>query len=340
MKNGLLHDLCVIDAPSGREDAVRAFILARLAELPTKKEVTVDPMGNVIVHLFGRQPAPKRLLIDAHMDEVGFLVAAITSDGLLRFEPVGGIDKQVLFGHRVRIGAQRGVIGGKAIHQCKGKEKETIPENDTMLIDIGAPDRETAEKLVHIGDDGTFDNGFTEWGNGFFCGKAVDDRVGCALLLTVAETQPEYDLWLSFSVQEEVGLRGAGVVGNTVKPDIAIALDATTAADTVGSSDENCVCRVRGGAVVSFADRATLYDRPLYDRIRAAADEHGIAAQTKTRVAGGNNAGAIQRSHTGVQMAAISLPCRYIHSPSCVGHWDDVQAMEDLLRVLTEELPA
>ena len=340
MNRELLAALCRVDGPSGREEAVRRMILQELEASPAPKEVTVDPMGNVLVHLIGRQPASKRLLLDAHMDEVGFLVSFIQPDGLLRFETVGGIDKTVLFGHRVRIGRQLGVIGGKAVHQCRDKEKETVPAAETMLIDIGAADRQAAEAVVSVGDDGTFAEGFTDWGNGFFCGKAVDDRVGCALLLTLAGQQPAYDVWLSFSVQEEVGLRGAAVVGNAVRPDIAVAVDATTAADTVGSTDADCVCRVRGGAVVSFADRATLYDRPLYDRIRAAAEARGIPTQTKTRVAGGNNAASLQRSHTGVQTAAVSLPCRYIHSPACVGHWEDVEAMEALLRCLVEELPA
>lgn len=339
MDKQLLRDLCAIDGASGRESAVREFILARLASSTAPHEVTVDAMGNVIVHMIGKEKPSKKLLLDAHMDEVGFLVSHITDEGYLRFETVGSIDKQVLFGARVRIGGQIGVIGGKAFHHCSAEDATVIPDEGELLIDIGATDRESAEALVHVGDAGTFANGFADINDKVFVGKAVDDRVGCALLLTISEKQPRYDIWLSFSVQEEVGLRGAAVVGESVRPDIAVALDATTAADTVGSSRETAVCRVGDGAVVSFADRATLYDPALYHRIRALAEENRIPTQTKNRVAGGNNAGAIQRSHTGVRMAAVSLPTRYIHSPGCMGSWHDVQSMEDLLTLLIERLP-
>ena len=139
-------------------------------------------------------------------------------------------------------------------------------------------------------------------------------------------------------MQEEVGLRGAGVAAEAVQPDIAVAIDATTAADIAGTPADKEVCRVGKGAVVSFADRATLYDSELYHRIRSIAQENQIPAQTKNCIAGGNNAGAIQRTHTGVSMAAVSLPCRYIHSPYCVGSLADVEAMEKLLFCLAEQL--
>lgn len=339
MKRELLQELCALDGISGREDAVRSYILAHLERSPAPKEIAVDPMGNVLVHLIGQQPCVHRLQLDAHMDEVGFLVTHIGADGFLTFTPVGGIDKQVLFGHRVRLGEQAGVIGGKAIHQCQGAERTSIPDNDALVIDIGANDGEAAAARVHIGDGGTFQQEWVDLSGERFKSKAVDDRVGCALLLTLAESQPLYDMWLSFSVQEEVGLRGAGVAAEQIRPDIAIALDATTAADTVGSRPDTAVCCVGNGGVVSFADRATLYDRELYQQIRALAAEHNIPTQTKTRIAGGNDAGSIQRSGHGVRMAALSLPCRYIHSPACTGSWADVQAMEALLRVLIEVLP-
>ena len=338
MDKKLLQTLCELDGISGREEAVRAYILKELETISVPHETSVDAMGNVLVHLHGKQPAGHRLLLDAHMDEVGFLVSHITPEGYLRFQTVGGIDKQVLFGRRVRIGAQPGVIGGKAIHHCSKKESEQIPAVEDMLIDIGAGSAEEAEKLVAIGAAGTFASAFVPHGENGFVGKAVDDRVGCALLLTLAKKQPARDVWLSFSVQEEVGLRGAGAAAYAVRPDVAIAIDATTAADTVGSTRETAVCRVGDGAVVSFADRATLYDPELYQTIRHLAQELHIPTQAKNRIAGGNNAGSIQRSGSGVRMAAVSLPCRYIHSPACTGSWADVEAMEQLLGALIERL--
>ncbi len=337
MNKQVIKELCSLDGVSGREDAVRAYILDKLHASTVPMNITVDQLGNILVHLHGKSPANQKVLFDAHMDEVGFIVTHINADGTLCFDTVGGIDKRVLFGQRVRIGRVLGVIGAKAIHQCAGEEKNTIPSS-TMVIDIGALDQTDAESSVEIGQCGTFAREFEEWHNGFVTGKALDDRVGCALLLSLTEKQPSHDLWLSFSVQEEVGLRGAKVVGNVIRPDIALAIDVTTAADVAGSTDKTCVCRVGNGPVVSFADGATLYDQELYTHIRDIARGEGILTQTKNRIAGGNNAGALQRSGVGVRTAAISLPCRYIHSPSCVADLSDVTLMERLLHILAERL--
>ncbi len=338
MNKQVLFDLCSLDGISGREHAVRDFILKELDESSVPKDVTVDAMGNILVHLHGKAPASKTVLFDAHMDEVGFLITHINSDGTLCFDTVGGIDKRVLFGQRVRIGNVLGVIGGKAVHQCTKDEKDTVPAIDNMTIDIGVANAEDAQTLVEIGQGGTFACCLQEWQNGFVLGKALDDRVGCALLLSIATEQPERDIWLSFSVQEEVGLRGAKTVAEAVRPEIAVAIDATTAADVAGSSDKTCVCRVGGGPVISFADGATLYDQELYCSIRTFAEENDITTQTKNRIAGGNNGAALQRGYIGAQTAAISLPCRYIHSPSCMGLMSDIEAMEKLLFLLVERL--
>jgi len=234
----------------------------------------------------------------------------------------------------VRVGHKVGVIGGKALHQCEDAKK--VPSN--LTIDIGASSKEEAEKLVKIGQYGTFCQGLDWLSDDLFLGKAVDDRVGCLLLLEMAKTQPERDIWLSFSVQEEVGLRGAGVATEQIQPDYVVAIDATTAADTAGSSEETAVCHMGKGAVVSFADGATLYDMDLYQQIRAWADEAEIPTQTKNKIAGGNNAGAMQRRGVGARTTAVSLPCRYIHSPACMGSVKDVEALADLLALLAVEL--
>ncbi len=339
MNKQILKNLCAIDGVSGHEQAVRQYILDTLNSYTTPMDVSVDSMGNILVHLFGKNPANKRVLFDAHMDEVGVMVTHIRTDGMLGFGTLGGINKDVLFGHRVRMNNCIGVIGGKACHQCSKEELKKVPDDEAMYIDIGAHDKETAEQLVRVGESGTFDTSWTDMEGNLFRAKAIDDRVGCAILLELAAHQPTHDIYISFSVQEEIGLRGAKVVGEAIKPDIAVALDATTAADVVGNSDDKVVCRVGQGAVVSFMDGATLYDAEMYQTVRALADRNHIPTQTKNRIAGGNNAGALQRSHTGVKMAAVSLPCRYIHSPACVGNWSDVEAMERLVALLSEELP-
>ena len=332
----LLKTLCSLDGVSGQENAVRDWIAAKLQDLPHVDRLTVDPLGNILVHLTGERSAQKTLLFAAHMDEVGLIATGVTDDGFVRLTTVGGIDKAVLFGHRIRFGEHVGVIGGKAIHMCKGDEEEKIPEGD-LLCDIGVDSREEAEAIVAPGDVAVFDSEFGDLGH-LVKGRAIDDRAGCALLLTLAETRPPVDCWLAFTVQEEIGLRGAKTAAYTIKPDIAVVVDATTAADVAGVEKDNRVCAVGNGAVVSFMDRRTLYDKPLYDFIMQTASENGIKAQPKSMVAGGNDAGSIQTAGAGAKVAAISLPCRYIHSPSCVLSMADLEETAKLLAALVEPL--
>ena len=327
-----LKDLCVLDGVSGREHPVREYIQSKLSGIEYIDDMRTDALGNLLVHLKGKQAATKTLMIAAHMDEVGVIATGVTSDGFVRFAHVGGIDKAVLLGHRVRFGKHIGVIGGKAIHMCKGDEKSEIPSGD-LLIDIGASSEEEAFEKVSIGDMAVFDSDFYELGK-LVKGRAIDDRAGCAVLLEIAKTQPAVDIWLAFTVQEEIGLHGAKTASFAIAPDIGIVIDATTAADTVGVAHDKQVCRVYGGAVVSFMDRRTLYDKELYDTVMATAKENGIKAQPKSMVAGGNDAGAIQTAQGGVKVSAISLPCRYIHSPSCVAAIEDLQAIYELVSAL------
>ncbi len=333
----LLKSLCELSGVSGREHTIREYILQSLKALPTEKAVAVDAMGNIICTLIGEQRPKKRLMLAAHMDEVGLMITAVTDDGFLRFETVGGIDAAVLYGKRVKIGEITGVIGCKAIHLCSKDEAEKIPKKEDLLIDIGVS-AEDAKKLVKPGDVAVFDASFTDL-QALVMGKAIDDRIGCALLLKLAAKKPLYDIVLVFTVQEEVGARGAGPAAFTVQPDIALIIEATTAADIADVPAEKQVCAVGDGPVVSFMDRSTLYDADLYAEIRRIADENGIANQTKTLVAGGNDAGNVQRTAGGIRVAAISVPCRYLHSPSCVCSLTDAENTEKLLSVLTEVLP-
>lgn len=339
MNKELLTALCGLDGVSGYENTVREFILKELKNSTIPMDVQVDKMGNILVHLHGAQSTAKTLQIDAHMDEVGFIVTHINDDGSLRFATIGGIMDGMLFGHRVRIGDRIGLIGGKAMHLCKGDEGKKVPSAESMVIDIGCRNAEEAKQYVRVGDVGTFDAGLTWLNDNVYYGKAVDDRIGCLLLLELAMHQPPYDLWLTFTTQEEVGLRGAGVATEAIQPDYVIAIDATTAADVSGNSGADAVCKMGGGAVVSFADRATLYDPELYKRMVELASANGIATQPKTQIAGGNNAGAMQRRLTGAYTATVSLPCRYIHSPTCMGTVEDYEAMLQLVTLLAQELP-
>lgn len=325
---------------AGQESSVRTYILEELKNTPAVREVRVDRMGNILVELKGVKQAPHRVMFAAHMDEVGGIVTDITADGYLRFARVGGIAPEVLFARRVTVNGHIGVIGGKAVHQCKGDEKKKVPAVTAMQIDIGAADRAEAETVCRVGDAVIFTDDTAALGNGRFISKALDDRAGCALLLALAKTQPKYDVTIVFTVQEEVGTRGAGPAAFAVQPEIAVAVDVTTAADIMGTSEEKRVCCMGGGPVVSFMDRRTMYDKSLFDEIFRLAEEHGITTQTKHVVSGGNDAGAMQVAREGARVAAVSLTCRYLHSPSCMLDDEDVRNTYRLLEVMMNTLPA
>lgn len=339
MNREQLKTLCALEGISGREQAVRAYLQQQLRDLPAVESMTVDPLGNLIVRVKGQQHAARSVLFSAHMDEVGLIVTDVTDDGYLAVAAVGGVDEAVVFGHAVRVNGHVGVIGGKAIHQCEGDDRKKVPSIDAMLVDIGAADREQALAIAQPGDAVLFDSEWTELGDDLCKAKALDDRAGCLLLLELIRRQPKYDMTVSFVTQEEIGLRGATVAGYTVQPDIAVVVETTTAADLAGVSGARQVCRVGAGPVVSFMDRRTLYDDELYHRIRSLGDEAGIPTQTKTMVAGGNDAGALQQAAGGVRVAAVSLPCRYLHSPACVLSWKDMQDTAALLTLLADTLP-
>lgn len=335
-----LRELTELSGISGREETVRAYIRRVVEESPATTHMTVDPLGNLLVEVTGAKRPARRLMLEAHMDEVGLIVTGITEEGYLRFATVGGIDDKVLAGQCVLVNGLTGVIGCRAMHLCSKEERAKVPEASAMVIDIGAADRAEAEAHVAPGDAVVFDTAFTAMGDGRFHAKALDDRVGCALLLSLLEQPLPYDLTLVFAVQEEVGLRGATTAAYTVQPDVSVTVEATTASDIGGTPAGREVCFVGRGAVLSFMDGRTLYDKALYDEIMALAAAQHIPVQPKTAVAGGNDAGAIQGAGRGTRVAAISLPCRYIHSPVCVLAEEDVEAARRLVTALAETLPA
>ena len=207
-----------------------------------------------------------------------------------------------------------------------------------LYIDIGAASKAAAEDKVSLGDYGVFDSAVVEFGDGLIKAKAIDDRVGCAALLKLIEDEPPIDTWFCFTVQEEVGLRGAASMAYALDPGFAMVLEGTTAADLAEVEGGKAVCRVRGGVVLPFMDGATIYDAELFELLRNACDKRGIRWQTKTRVAGGTDAGRIHKSRAGVRVCAAAAPVRYIHSPSSVAAVADCEAVLSAARAFLEEL--
>lgn len=318
----LLKNLCMHNAPSGMEKVLRDTILS---EISGYCDVKVDPSGNIIAFKKGRKRALKRVMIDAHMDEVGIIITSVTDDGFLRFDTVGGILPESLMCKRVIINNRIGVIGAKPIHQSTEQERKVIPKINSMYVDIGAQSAEEALQYAAPGDIGTFYGGFLKMGSSAVLSKALDDRFGCAALIELLKQESEYDFYATFTVGEELGCRGAKTAAFSVDPHYAIILEATTASDIHDTPEDKQVCRVKGGAVISFMDHSTLYEQSLYKTAFEIAAQNKIKAQTKSVVAGGNNAGAVSLSRNGVKTIALSLPCRYIHSSASVAAIDDMR---------------
>ena len=335
----LLKELCLIDGVSGDETAVREAVIEKIKDVCD--DYHTDNLGSLICFKKGRKTPAKKLMICAHMDEVGFIVTAINGDGTLAFDMVGGVDPSVTIGRQVRVGKERisGVVGSTAVHNLSKEQREKAPKMSEMYIDIGADSKEDAEKYVSLGDCVYFCSEFVQLGERRIRSKAIDDRAGCAMMIRLMHEELEYDTYFVFNVQEEIGLRGSRVSATAVAPDFAIVLESTTAADIDGADGAKKVCSLGGGPVVSFMDRSTVYDKELYRLAFDLAKEENITCQTKTRVAGGNDAGAIHISGTGVRTIAVSVPCRYLHSPSSVIETADLESSYTLVKALAKRIP-
>lgn len=332
----LLETLCALDGPSGCEERVRAYLREQAA--PFADEILEDPVGNLMILRRGPQRREKPLMLCAHMDEVGVIVKRITDEGMIKFGFVGGVDPRVVLGRRIRFtNGVLGVVGIKAVHLTTPTERETMPKARDLYIDIGASTRAEAEKRLSLGDYGTFAVENRRFGDGLLKAKAIDDRLGCAVLLTLLREQPPADTWFCFTVQEEVGLRGAATAGFRIEPDICLVVEGTTAADLAEAPGQKQVCRLRGGAVLPFMDGRTIYDRELFELLRALAQAQGLRWQTKQRIAGGTDAGRIHQLLTGVRTAGIAAPVRYIHSPVSVAAIEDMEGVLAISRAFLHQ---
>lgn len=331
----LLHEICAIPGVSGDEEKVRNFIINLVKSHVDSYEV--DNIGNLICFKKGGKTPKNKLMICAHMDEVGFIIKSITDDGMLKFGCVGGVDTRVIIGRRLKIGDVSGVVGIKAVHLTTAEMRKTCPSLDELYIDIGASCKKDAEKLVCRGDYAVFDSEIIEFGDGFIKAKALDDRFGCALMIEMIRGDIEFDTYFSFNVQEEAGLRGALVSAYNVNPDIAVVLETTTAADIPGVDGHMQVCKQGDGVVITFMDRSTIYSEEMYKSATDLADKHGIKWQTKSLIAGGNDSGAIHKTRSGIRVIAFSAPTRYLHTASCVAKISDLFETQKMLEVFMKE---
>ena len=332
----LVKELCALPGVSSFEEEVRAFLMDRAA--PFADDMRVDAMGNLIVFKKGKKSTGNKLMLCAHMDEVGLIIRSITEEGYLKFDAIGGINRRVLLGKQVEVGPNKvkGVIGLKAYHLVSREEEKVVPKLETFYIDIGAKNKAKAEKLVSVGDCGVFVSDCVEFGAGMLKAKALDDRIGCAVMLKLLEEELPLDCTFVFTVQEEVGTRGAFGAAFSVTPELALILETTTAADLPGVEGHQKVCAPGKGPVIPFMDNGSIADRGLFELLRDTAEAHGIPWQTKHYIAGGNDASAYQRAAAGARVLALSAPVRYIHSACSVAKIDDLEQVYALANALAE----
>lgn len=326
--------LCAIGGISGDEDKVRSYIEK---ELRPYCELETDKLGNLIAYKKGAKPTDKRIMLSAHMDEVGLIITGIQENGTLRFATVGGIDVSVLLARHVMIGDVVGIIDVKPVHLLTAEEKKILPKIEELYIDIGAVSKEEALKLVSIGQAAVFRRNFREMA-GVISSPALDDRAGCAMLMELAKSELAYDVSLVFTTQEETGGAGAAVAAYTLEPDYSIVVETTTAGDIYGTEGSRRVCSMGKGPVLSFMDKGTVYDRQFLDTAVNIAKEKDIPFQLKEGVYGGNESRRTQTAGKGARVLGLSLPCRYIHSAVCSLKTEDLAPSVELLKAIIERL--
>jgi endoglucanase len=340
--NELLKNLTEAIGVSGAEKEVRLLIRDLIND--HVDEWQVDTMGNLIALKKGTGASDLRVLVDAHMDEVGLMVTEITADGTLKFSTIGGFDPRALLGKVVQVGTKKltGVIGAKPVHLLTAAERDRAMSIEAMRIDIGAKKKLSVGSKVKIGDRAAFVTEYEELG-GTAVGKAFDNRAGCAALIELLRAQPyPFDLYAVFSVQEEVGLRGAQVAAYHVQPDVALVLECTPAYDLPNEKDVSPNVALGQGPSIYVMDRGTIQDPKLVAHITKTAVAHNIPYQIRQPGGGGTNTAVIQRAHAGVPAATIAIPGRYAHTPSMMINLEDyanvVKLAEAVLRGLTPAL--
>jgi tetrahedral aminopeptidase len=335
----ILKELSEAVGISGKEDAVRKVIVQAIDG--HAGDIRIDALGSVTAVKKAKKRNALRVMLAAHMDEIGFMATGVDSNGLIRFVNVGGIDDRILPGLRVRVGDDLipGVIIWTPIHK---NQDQNVTKLSSLRIDIGANNKDSANGKVKAGDRIAFDSQYMEIGKETLRGKAFDDRAGCSLLVDVLQGGPyPVDVLAAFTVQEEIGLRGAKVAAQTLRPDVAFVLEGTTAHDVPNPTAEpdeeeevNPACRMGGGPALTVMDRSVITDPRLLNFLRRTAEANDIPYQLKTQLGGGTDAGAIHLTQSGVPSAVISLPCRYIHSPAAYLNRDDYAHTLNLLQTV------
>jgi tetrahedral aminopeptidase len=335
----ILRDLSNAFGPSGHEEDVRAYIADLIK--PFVDEVRVDALGNLIALRKGK--SLKKLMLDAHYDEVGIMVRHIDDNGFLRFAKIGGWDDRIFAGHRVKLRTRNGafyhgVIGMSPPHVLTEEQRSKAIKAEDYFLDVGALSAEdAAERGISVGDVGVLDYPFMEIAPDHFVGKAFDDRAGCLLLIQALKALSDgtvktpLTVYANFATSEELGLRGAHVAAFGIDPDVAIALEGTIGSDFPGVAAEKRPCILRKGPVITLIDNTIMVPRKMSQFLMDCAARKKIEYQFKMPAYGGTDAGAIHQTRSGVLAGVLAVACRYIHSPNGIIYWPDIENSEKLL---------
>jgi endoglucanase len=337
-----LEKLSNVCGVTGSEAPVRELLSQLLR--PYVDELIVDRLENVIAIKKGKQGKPK-IMLAAHMDEVGLMVKTITKDGFLQFSKIGGIDDRILPAQKVVVhtknGVYSGIIGSKPPHVQKVEERSKVLVFDDLFIDVGAESRADAEKMgVSIGNSVSFDTKYVALNNNLVMGKAFDNRAGCLAMVETLKLLGETDctVYAVGTVQEEVGLRGAGTAAFGVDPDIALALDVTVAGDVPGVREYDTSVKTGKGPVLTVSDSGLITHPKILRWLLDTAEEEKIAVQLESGLMGSTDAAKISLTRQGIPSGTISVPTRYIHSPAAVLNMQDIANSAKLAKVAIQKI--
>lgn len=333
---------------AGREEEVRSLMKEMLK--PYVDEVKEDKLGNIIGIKRAQKRRGKRkpltVMLAAHMDEIGLLVKTVTKEGFLQFAKIGGIDDRILLAQRVIVHTQKkplpGIIGSKPPHIQKEEERKKIMSANELFIDIGAKDKEKAKKMgVQIGDPVSFDSKFAKVGRDVVIGKAFDDRAGCALMIETVKELGEVNcnVYAVGTVQEEVGLRGAAVAAFGIYPDVSLAFDVTVAGDVPGVREVEAPIKMGKGPSFTIADAGLIAHPKVLRLLVETAEENKIPYQLETGLPGSTDAARIALTREGVPSGVISIPTRYIHSPTAMLNLSDLRNAVKLSVAAIRKIP-
>ncbi|HDQ06337.1 MAG TPA: M42 family peptidase [Candidatus Bathyarchaeota archaeon] len=338
-----LEKLSNANGVTGREDEVRELLKKYLK--PYVDEIREDKLGNLIAFKKGNKDAPT-VMLAAHMDEIGLMIKNIKKKGFLQFTKIGGIDDRILLAQKVIVhtdkGPLNGVVGSKPVHIQTEEERKKVIDAEKLFIDVGAKDKEEAEKMgVQVGDVVSFDTKFARLSSKVVLGKAFDNRVGCAIMIEIMRRLQKVDcnVYAVGTIQEEVGLRGATIAAFQLKPDMGIALDASVAGDTPGVAEGEAPAKMGEGPVLTVADAGLIAHPKVLRLLIDSAKENKIPYQLETGIRGATDAARIALTREGVPSGVIATPTRYIHSPVAILNLDDVEKSVELVVAAIRKVP-